>query len=256
MKVYSSEARQRVALVGRGAAGRRRPRGRLDRPRRPPRHRRAAGHLARAVLPDLRQHDLGRRVGDPAQHHRRARPRPPPWLRRPDRPSPAPRCRGPPMPNRRASARPTATRRGPGPRWSREAAARAAVLDELGVAGRHVGVLLENVPEFVFLLGARRAQRRRGRRHQPDPPRRRAGPRHPPHRLRPRAHRRRPGRRCSTGSTSARPRCSSSTTRTGPTGCRPTVAPRCRARGAPGTRRPVPPASSPRAPPARRRPCR
>ncbi len=35
-----------------------------------------------------------------------------------------------------------------------EAAARAAVFDELGVAGRHVGVLLENVPEFVFLLGA------------------------------------------------------------------------------------------------------
>jgi fatty-acyl-CoA synthase len=35
-----------------------------------------------------------------------------------------------------------------------EAAARAALLDELGVAGRQVGVLLENVPEFVFLLGA------------------------------------------------------------------------------------------------------
>lgn len=35
-----------------------------------------------------------------------------------------------------------------------EASARAAAFEELGVAGRHVGVLLENVPEFVFLLGA------------------------------------------------------------------------------------------------------
>ncbi len=35
-----------------------------------------------------------------------------------------------------------------------EACARAAVLDALGVAGKHVGVLLENVPEYVFLLGA------------------------------------------------------------------------------------------------------
>ena len=35
-----------------------------------------------------------------------------------------------------------------------ESAARAALLDDLGLAGRHVGVLLENVPEFVFLLGA------------------------------------------------------------------------------------------------------
>jgi fatty-acyl-CoA synthase len=34
-----------------------------------------------------------------------------------------------------------------------ESAARAALLDQLGVAGRHVGVLLENVPEFAFLLG-------------------------------------------------------------------------------------------------------
>ncbi len=34
-----------------------------------------------------------------------------------------------------------------------ESAARAAVLADLGLAGRHVGVLLENVPEFVFLLG-------------------------------------------------------------------------------------------------------
>jgi fatty-acyl-CoA synthase len=43
-------------------------------------------------------------------------------------------------------------------RWTwasvvRECAARAALLDELGVAGKHVGVLLENVPEYVFLLG-------------------------------------------------------------------------------------------------------
>jgi acyl-CoA synthetase (AMP-forming)/AMP-acid ligase II len=35
-----------------------------------------------------------------------------------------------------------------------EAAARAALLVEQGPAGRHVGVLLDNVPEFVFLLGA------------------------------------------------------------------------------------------------------
>ena len=35
-----------------------------------------------------------------------------------------------------------------------EAAARAVHLADLGVAGRHVGVLLPNVPEFVFLLGA------------------------------------------------------------------------------------------------------
>jgi fatty-acyl-CoA synthase len=35
-----------------------------------------------------------------------------------------------------------------------ESAARAAALEELGVAGGHVGVLLENVPEYVFLLGA------------------------------------------------------------------------------------------------------
>jgi fatty-acyl-CoA synthase len=34
-----------------------------------------------------------------------------------------------------------------------EASARAAVLRELGLAGRHIGVLLENVPEYVFLLG-------------------------------------------------------------------------------------------------------
>ena len=35
-----------------------------------------------------------------------------------------------------------------------EAAARAACLAELGIAGRHVGALLPNLPEFVFLLGA------------------------------------------------------------------------------------------------------
>jgi fatty-acyl-CoA synthase len=41
--------------------------------------------------------------------------------------------------------------------WSEvvaEAAARAARFDELGAAGDHIGVLLENVPEYVFLLGA------------------------------------------------------------------------------------------------------
>lgn len=35
-----------------------------------------------------------------------------------------------------------------------ESAARSALFAELGVAGRHIGVLLENVPEYVFLLGA------------------------------------------------------------------------------------------------------
>ena len=44
-------------------------------------------------------------------------------------------------------------------RWSwaevaRECAARRAVLDDLVGPGGHVGVLLENVPEYVFLLGA------------------------------------------------------------------------------------------------------
>jgi fatty-acyl-CoA synthase len=34
-----------------------------------------------------------------------------------------------------------------------ESARRAGLFHRLGVAGRHVGVLLENVPEFVFLLG-------------------------------------------------------------------------------------------------------
>lgn len=34
-----------------------------------------------------------------------------------------------------------------------ESAARAALLAELGIAGGHVGVLLDNVPEYVFLLG-------------------------------------------------------------------------------------------------------
>ncbi len=43
-------------------------------------------------------------------------------------------------------------------RWTwaevvQECAARAALFEELGVAGRHIGVLLENVPEYVFLLG-------------------------------------------------------------------------------------------------------
>lgn len=35
-----------------------------------------------------------------------------------------------------------------------ESAVRAAVLREAGLAGRHLGVLLDNVPEYVFLLGA------------------------------------------------------------------------------------------------------
>jgi fatty-acyl-CoA synthase len=34
-----------------------------------------------------------------------------------------------------------------------ECTARASLLEDLGVFGRHVGVLLENVPEYVFLLG-------------------------------------------------------------------------------------------------------
>ncbi len=35
-----------------------------------------------------------------------------------------------------------------------ESRARAALLHDSGLAGRHIGVLLDNVPEFVFLLGA------------------------------------------------------------------------------------------------------
>jgi fatty-acyl-CoA synthase len=35
-----------------------------------------------------------------------------------------------------------------------ESAARAALFDALGARGQHIGVLLENVPEYVFLLGA------------------------------------------------------------------------------------------------------
>ena len=43
-------------------------------------------------------------------------------------------------------------------RWTwaevvQECCERAAQLDDLGVFGRHVGVLLDNVPEYVFLLG-------------------------------------------------------------------------------------------------------
>ena len=77
MKLFASEARQRLRLRRRRAAGPTRADRTVAR-----RHgdRRAAGHLARAVLPVLRQHDLGRRVGDPAQHHRRAGARPSPWL--------------------------------------------------------------------------------------------------------------------------------------------------------------------------------
>lgn len=35
-----------------------------------------------------------------------------------------------------------------------ESAARAATLDERGLAGKHIGVLLDNTPEYLFLLGA------------------------------------------------------------------------------------------------------
>jgi fatty-acyl-CoA synthase len=35
-----------------------------------------------------------------------------------------------------------------------ESSARAALLRDVGLAGRHIGVLLDNVPEYVFLLGA------------------------------------------------------------------------------------------------------
>jgi fatty-acyl-CoA synthase len=35
-----------------------------------------------------------------------------------------------------------------------EAVARAALLHDLGLAGSHIGVLLDNLPEYVFLLGA------------------------------------------------------------------------------------------------------
>ncbi|HEY6427866.1 MAG TPA: AMP-binding protein [Acidimicrobiales bacterium] len=37
---------------------------------------------------------------------------------------------------------------------AKESRARAALLRDVGLAGRHIGVLLDNVPEYVFLLGA------------------------------------------------------------------------------------------------------
>ena len=68
----------------------------------------------------------------------------------------------------------------------------------------HVGVLLENVPEYLFWLGAAALTGTRARRHQPHLPRRGARRRHHPHRLPAHRHRRRV-RRCSTASTSASP---------------------------------------------------
>ena len=53
----------------------------------------------------------------------------------------------------------------------------------------HVGLLLENRPEFVLAAARRRAVRRRDRGPQPDPPRRAAGARHRARRLPDRAHR-------------------------------------------------------------------
>ena len=41
-----------------------------------------------------------------------------------------------------------------------ESVARAVLLHDLGLAGGHIGVLLDNLPEYVFLLGA---AARRGR---------------------------------------------------------------------------------------------
>ena len=55
----------------------------------------------------------------------------------------------------------------------------------------HIGMLLDNVPEYCFWLGGAAPGRRDGRRHQPHAPRRRAGPRHLAHRLPVRHHRRR-----------------------------------------------------------------
>ena len=148
MKLFASEARQRLALGGRRAPGRRR-RSRsgsvaLD------------GHLAidepqgtwlEQYFISLRQHHLGGRLGDPAQHHRRAGARPPPWL----------------TTHRRAAASSGPATTNPGlvtddRRWTwaevvQESCTRAAQLDDLGLSGRHVGVLLDNVPEYVFLLG-------------------------------------------------------------------------------------------------------
>ena len=76
-----------------------------------------------------------------------------------------------------------------------------------GPAGRrtlpfHVGVLLDNVPEFPMWLGGAALGRGHPRRHQPDPAGRGAGPRHPPHRLPAHRHRARATGRCSTASTS------------------------------------------------------
>ena len=91
--------------------------------------------------------------------------------------------------HRRARARPgrrrhcracgSRTRRGPTPSWCERAADRAALLLELRRPGPfHVGVLLDNVPEFPLWLSAAALVGRHHRRHQPDAARRRAGPRH------------------------------------------------------------------------------
>ena len=59
-----------------------------------------------------------------------------------------------------------------GARSWRSAGARARMLAALRRPGPfHVGVLLENVPEYLFLLGRRGAGRRHGGGHQPHPPR-------------------------------------------------------------------------------------
>ena len=118
---------------------------------------------------------------------------------------------------RRAALR--GRRRGRGPRSSTRRAQRAAFLlaQRPADAPFHVGVLLDNVPEFWFTLVRGRAGRRDGRRHQPDPARRRARPRHRAHRLRVRAHRDRAPRaaRSRGRGRGAATRCSSSTRRSG-----------------------------------------
>ena len=73
MKAYTSETRQELGRVRRGV-------GRPGRDgRRPDPSLRRGGHRRR--LPHhVRHHDLRGQFGDPAQHHRRTRPRPPPRL--------------------------------------------------------------------------------------------------------------------------------------------------------------------------------
>ncbi len=105
-----------------------------------------------------------------------------------------------------------ATSRGRGTRSCARARPRAALFDALRVDGPpHVGVLLDNVPEFLFWIGG--AALAGAVVVGINPTRRGAelGQRHSPHRLPAHRHRRRPAQRRSTASTSASTPTASST---------------------------------------------